>query len=247
MPLAWTIPEGCPAESVFREAVAARVETEPSRGSIAIASRDGGFVAELAIADEHRELTAKTCDELVGAVAVIVAGLASEVVRTFVSVPRIVASPPRWNAAVGIEAIGGQSAAPDLDFGGELNLRGSYDAFDAAIGAARWLDKSQAGVAIQPSAITLRFGWHATHVRAWLSGELDHVTGDAAMAGSANAYLLGAGAGYAMLLARHISAVGTIEVEGTVHRVSFAAGDVILYETPRVTARAGLGVEFAWY
>lgn len=252
--LVWSAPAGCPDEAAFVAAVRSRLETPstPLAGTVTIEVRDGGFAATLTLGGEPRELVATRCDELVAAAAVIFASAVPEpppppVVRRELVVPPPPQDHPRWHAAVGVAVLGGQSAAPDFDLGGELAVRAAYRSYEVSLSAARWLEADRDGIEIRPTAFALRVGRDLANVRLWAAGELDRVTGTRAMAGAANAYLLGAGAGYAYPLATHVTALGTIELGAALHRVRFAAGDEILYETPRVTARAGIGVEISWF
>lgn len=254
-PLVWSAPPDCPDEAAFVAAVRSRLERPalPLGGTVVIEARDGGFAAALSFGGEQRELLATRCDELVAAAAVIFASAVTEppppppVVRREPVLPPPDADPPRWHAAVGLAVLGGQSAAPDFDLGGELAVRGSYRSYEASLSAARWLEADRDGIEIRPTAFALRAGRDISNVRLWVVGEFDRVAGTRAMAGAANAYLLGSGAGYAYPLATHVTALGTVELGAALHRVRFTAGDEILYETPRVTARAGIGVEISWF
>ena len=160
----WVAPAACPNAEVVRERIERRLGAPLEVAGIAIdITRDRGqYVARLAVGDEIRNLTARRCDDLADAVAVIVARLAREhrPIEVAVAEPappppppapefdlempavymRRVGSPvaPRWGGGVRLLGLSGIGAVPEVGLGAELAGYVRRDDAFVEVAVARW-------------------------------------------------------------------------------------------------------------
>lgn len=161
----WVAPAACPDADLVRARIERRLGAPLDVGGIAIdITRAGGqFVARLAVGDEVRNLTARRCEDLADAVAVIVARLAREHRVVEVAATEPVAPPeaaptpeldlempavymrrqttpthPRWGGGARLLAVSGIGAVPQVGLGAEVAgfVRRDDAFFELAV--ARW-------------------------------------------------------------------------------------------------------------
>lgn len=160
----WVAPAACPDAAIVRARIERRLgaRLEVAGISIDITRDRGQFVARLAVGDEVRSLTARRCDDLADAVAVIVARLAREHRGVEVAVaepapppplptpehdlemPAVymrrlaVAHDPRWGGGMRLLGLSGIGAVPDVGLGAELAGFVRHDDAFAELAVARW-------------------------------------------------------------------------------------------------------------
>ncbi|HEX3764945.1 MAG TPA: hypothetical protein VHW23_39890, partial [Kofleriaceae bacterium] len=225
--LSWRAPAGCPDAADLRARIQRRLGA-PFAGAVGGVSvditdrgdgqaprfearvdlRDAGSDSDGVSADPRRVVTGERCEDVVDAVAVIIARLAAA------HVPPPAGDPPRrelWPAAeairdradeqripapaaaspmgadlrvTGVSAIGAQ---PGISVGGELAARLRVRSAMLELAVIRWRSTSQAlhaeaagQIDVNLRAAALRLGWspEAIPLRAWLSGELGTLRGE---------------------------------------------------------------------
>ena len=241
---------------------------------VAIDTTPEGFTARIdahGVIDESRTLSSTSCSELTDAVAVVIARIATEAHAAMPPAPRPPppAPPPvlrattsrdDWNTGVRVSGIVGTGGAPSIGIAGELAAWLSWRDVGIEISGTRWLagtatlDHSSSGVEVSLEAVALRAGWWpADHwVRAWIVGETGTVDGTGVALttdrmGTARWLAAGGGAGIAVPIAPHVGVIASSELEIAIDHVGFAldTGEII-YRTPSVALRAGLGLEVRW-
>lgn len=226
-----------------------------------------------AIADT-RTLTSASCDELTDAIAIVIARLASVVARPSVAVApppvgvvevgpivaRTIERPHVWNGGARLSGIVGTGATPSLGVAAELGVWAQWRSVSLELAVSHWKSntaalgyREMAGVDVALDAIAVRAGWRPGHrLRGWLVGELGSLDGagfglGVNRRGSARWSALGGGGAFAWPVVDHVSLVAAAELEFLIDHVRFAIDSgSILYETPPVAVRAGLGVEIGW-
>ena len=166
----WDAPASCPDA----EAVRARLAVDLPDVAVAITRARGGFVARLAVGSEVRNLTARRCDDLADAIALIVARLAREHREVRVAIaeiplppppPAVPASdvempevymrraaapePPRWGGGARLLGLSGVGAVPQVGVGVELAGFVRHDDTFVEIAGARW---GEGGVVLHEGA-----------------------------------------------------------------------------------------------
>ena len=161
----WVAPAACPAADLVRARIERRLGAPLEVGGIAIAiTREGGqFVARLAVGDQVRNLTARRCEDLADAVAVIVARLAREhrAVEVAAAEPagpppsppppefdvempavymrrQALATQPRWGGGARLLALSGIGAVPEVGLGAEVAGFVRHDDAFFELAVARW-------------------------------------------------------------------------------------------------------------
>ncbi|CAN5452704.1 hypothetical protein BH11MYX1_BH11MYX1_13200 [soil metagenome] len=265
--VAWHAPAGCPDANALLAAIAQRIEVPLEEVELAatveVEATAQGFVAHVD-AGETRELAGANCAELTTAVAVIVARQAT--VRTRVatalrSMPLEVAPPPpawasavRWHAGVRVSGLAGTGDVPDVSIAGELAAFVTWNSVALELAGLTWRGSTigmNGAVDVGAAAIAVHLGWQPDRgPRAWGVLELDEVTGTGtAIPGGATARSLftGVGAGYAVPLALHVTAVAAGEALLAIDQVAFeTTSGATVYRTPALALRARLGLELAW-
>lgn len=268
--LGWQAPVGCPDSNVLLAAIAHRLDVPLDQVELAadvtIEMTTTGFVAHVhGDATETRELASTSCAELTDAVAVIVARAATERVAVaepvtpsvVVSAPTVVVTRSPWNVGARVSGLAGIGNLPNLGVAGELAVIGMRGSFAIELAGSHWWPGStnvaaDASVNIGVDSFALRVGWRGAHVRAWLDAEIGRVHAEGvglprAMNGAERWTAIGGGAGYALPLTPHLSAVAAGEVELATNGVSITLSDgKTVYETPVIAIRGRLGLEVTW-
>lgn len=173
--------------------------------------------------------------------------------------PRV--EPPPWNAGARISGIVGTGGAPLVGIAGDAGAWAAWRSLSLELAVSRWKsntasvgDTSMAGVDVGLTSVAVRAGWRSSRDRrrAWLVGEVGSMRGTGvgiaeSRGGSARWSAVGLGGAYGWPLAEHVALVAAVEAEFLIDHVAFTVDDgSVLYATPRLGLRAGLGIELGW-
>jgi len=237
----------------------ARVEVEPT-------SDEASLVAQVWLDDTTpRALTAKTCDELVAALMVIVGRTVVEPIEpppvALAPSPRVIErpkpQPTPWHVGAQLAAISGVDIVPGLGGGGELVAYVERGAASLEAGGAWWRTSSvnamSAGLDVRRVDVGLRtavarVGWRlgALPVRVLAVADVGEMTGSAARTSTGPWLGVGGGVRAWWQAAERVRVVAGVESELARERVRFVSGDGTLeYEPGGWSVRGSFGVEVA--
>ena len=169
-------------------------------------------------------------------------------------------SPPDRGADLRVLGVSGIGAQPGVSVGGELAGTVRVGSAIVELAGVRWLSSSRVPHAGAPDRIdvdlglaALRLGWGSAQLplRAWISGELGTLRGQAGSGGlrMGAARWLAAGGGFAVgwPMGPRARLIGTIEVVMPVQQARIVLQDGSeLYRAAWAAVRSGLGLEIGW-
>jgi hypothetical protein len=263
--LSWRAPPECPDATVVRSRIEAQLgrpldERELADIRIAIEPRTGTLVAQIHLHPddaEARELVAPSCDELVDAIALVVATAEAAYVPVEPRAPPpaspVASEPSRrvlaaWSIGVRAEVVVG-GPLPGRELGGEVVAIITRGSIVAELGYARWLSgwvlnpTAGGNLPINYTSTELRVGWRGAStlpLAGWLAGELGSMVFYGR--GANRLMAVGAGLGARWQLQRWFAAVITSELLVAVERPPQFVG----YEPGKLFGQAALGFEATW-
>ena len=211
------------------------------------------------VANEVRVLTSARCDELVDAVAVVIARIAAEHRPAQVELSHRAlatgappARPPAWGGGFRGLGVSGIGALPGVAVAGELAAYVRHRSVFAELAGVRWRAVERSDATLSTAALRIGWGSDRLPLRGWLAGELGSIAGyginfDDGHVGSARWLAAGAGFGVAWEMTPHTRLIGIVELMVPLERARFVlqhngAG----YRPEPAAARSGFGLEVGW-
>jgi len=271
--VSWRAPEGCPDETSVRAQIAHRLGESRERAirvEVEHAVDGDGFVALVSLdGATSRTLTAATCDELVAAVALIVARTADDATEPPPAMPppappavdaaasaiAPAATSTAWNLGVRLAAVSAIDVVPGVGLGSELSIYVEHGAASAEAGGAYWATRSMAlmsegldlghidvGLLTAVGRVGYRLG--AFPLRVVAVAELGSMTGTADRSAAGLWFAAGGGIRAWWQAAARLRVVAGLESELARDRVRFVMADGTLeYEPGQWSVRGSVGLE----
>jgi hypothetical protein len=171
-PLLWTAPSACPSKDAVVERIARRVPPGVAIEGVrvVVTTRNASYSAQVELGERARALTSPRCDELVDAIAIVVARQLVERAEArpraarattrelgFATAPSLPSLPPLalespgavparsaapWRGGIRALALSGIGMQPRVGVGGELAAYLQRGEWFGELGYARWLESS---------------------------------------------------------------------------------------------------------